>query len=103
MRPTRPSLADAVRITDGPRYPVGAQFDGGSAHRRAMDPRGGARPSLDHGARRSVLRECSREFRRIFGRGKLRPPIERAVHRWALKLVGKTDFLRYYSQMTHWS
>ena len=69
MQSTRPSLAGAVRITDGLRYHVGAKFDGGSAHRMVAVPRGGARPSLDRGARRSVLRERSRRIRRIFGRG----------------------------------
>ena len=41
MHPARPSLADAIRISDGLKYPVGAKFDEGQAHRRAMAPEAG--------------------------------------------------------------
>ena len=38
MLPARPSLADAMRIIDVPKYPVGAKFGGWMVNRRAMVP-----------------------------------------------------------------
>ena len=77
MQPARPSLSDALRITD--RLKTGRLEMG----RRVFPPtrRGagtGTRPSLDRGAQRSLLREHRRRYRIGLGRPKLGPSRQRS-------------------------
>ena len=100
MQPTRPSLADAMRITDGLRYPAGAKFDGGSAHRRAIPPEADRGLVSTMGPNGRFYANAVGTTVGVVSAGGNGSRLASAVHGWALKLVDKNDFLRNCSRPT---
>ena len=96
MQPTRPSLADAMRILDRLHEPVEAKFDAGSAHRMvlAMKPERGLV---------SIVGPNGLFYANAVGAfgagsaGRNWDSLASAVHRWALKLVDNNEFSLLFS------
>ena len=88
MHPTRPSLADAIRIMGAPKKPAAAKWEGTSAHRRVLTPE--TEPGLV-----SIMWENGFFYANTVGTsgvvsaGRNWDRLAIAVRRWALKFVGK--------------
>ena len=97
MQLTGPSLSDAMRIIGGLGNQVGAKFDGGQSHRRAIAP------EEERGLVATLVRNCLFYANAVgtFGvasAGGNRDRLASAAHRWAMEIVDKTTFPRYYPQ-----
>ena len=88
MQPTRPSLADCLRVLELLEKPAGAKIDGTSAHRRVITPEN------EHGLV-SILGPNGMYYANTVGTfgvvsaGQNWDRLASAVHRWGLKLLGK--------------
>ena len=87
MQPTRPSLADCLRVLDLLENPAGAKIDGTSAHRRVLAP------TSERGLV-SIMDPNGMYYANTVGTfgvvsaGKNWDRLASAVHRWGLKLFG---------------
>ena len=100
MQPTRPSLADAIRITDCLEKPAADKWDGASSRRRALTP------GSEHGLVSTMWPNGSFYANTVgtFGSvsaGRNWGRLASAVHRWALNLVGKQKVLLLLFPTTH--
>ena len=88
MQPTRPSLADCLRVLDLLENPTGAKIDGTSAHRRVITP------SNEHGLV-SIMGPGGMYYANTVGTfgvvsaGQNWDRLASAAHRWGLKLLGQ--------------
>ena len=102
MQPARPSLSDALRITDRLEHPAAAKWGGASFHRRIVAP-------TPERALVSIMWHDGLYYANTvdaFGdvsAGQNWDRLSSAAHRWALKLVDAKKYSSYYFLMTHFS
>ena len=97
MQPERPSLSDALRITDCLEKPAAAKWDGTSARRRVVTPASERGLVSIMGHRGLFYANAVGNFGAVAA-GKNWDRLASAVHRRALKLVGANKvFLLLFS------
>ena len=89
-KPTRPSLADAVRIIGGLKNPVGAKFNGGKARRMIIFPEGERCPVSIMGPNGRFYSDTVATFGAV-SEGRNRDRLSSAAHPRGLKFVDTSD------------
>ena len=88
IQPTRPSLADAIRITDCLEKPAAAKWNGASSHRRVLTPEPGRGLVSTMGPNDLFYSNTVGSFG-VVSAGQNWGRLARAIQRGALKLVDK--------------
>ena len=94
MKPARPGLADAVRILEVSKRPIGAKSDGHKARRMAIVPGNERGLASTMGANGLFYANTVCTFGAVSAGGNW-GRLAIAAHRWALKPVGNNDFPFY--------